>query len=84
MRLKCPKSQEYHYYFQNVKHGILIGEYKISKESLAHFSQFFSVKVKKTLRKSQTQFWEKLRKLRLRQNSGFLMKKSVFIKQMLT
>ena len=48
-------------------------------ESLNHFSQFISVKVKKNLRKSEAQFREKLRKLRLRQNNGFLIKKRVFI-----
>ena len=35
-----------------------------------------SVNVKKTLRKSQAQFQEKLRKLRLKQNYGFLIKKT--------
>ena len=36
---------------------------------------FISVKVKKSLRKSQAQFREKLRKLRLRQDDGFRIKK---------
>ena len=49
----------------------------INNESVNHFSQFISVKVKKNLRKSQAQFREKLRKLRLRQNGGFLIKNSV-------
>ena len=40
-----------------------------------HFGQFILVTVKKNLRKSQAQFWDKLRKLRLRQNYGFLIKK---------
>ena len=40
-------------------------------------SQFISVKAKKNLRKSQAQFREKLRKLRLRQNNNFLIKKRV-------
>ena len=42
-----------------------------------HFSKFISEKVKKNLRESQAQFWEKLRKLRLMQNVGFLIKKHV-------
>ena len=53
--------------------------YKIKKESLIHFSQFTSVKVKKNLRKSQVQFREKLRKLRLRQIDGFLIKETCSI-----
>ena len=51
--------------------------YTINKESVDHFSQFISEKVKKNLRKCQAQFREKLRKLRLRQNDGFLIKKRV-------
>ena len=57
--------------------GIQIPIYNINNESVNHFSQFISVKVKKNLRKSQAQFREKLRKLRLRQNNGFLIKKRV-------
>ena len=49
----------------------------INSESVSHFSQFISVKVKKNVRKSPVQFWEKLRKLRLMQNDGFLMGKKV-------
>ena len=48
-------------------------------EILTHFSQFISEKVKKKLRKSRAQFREKLRKLKLRQNYGFLMKKNVYL-----
>ena len=66
-----------HCYIQDVEDGIQIRVYKISKECVAHFSHFISVKVKKILRKSQAQFREKLRKLRLRKNDGFLMKKRV-------
>ena len=44
---------------------------------VTHFGQFVSVKVKKNLRKSQGQFREKLRKLRLRQNYGFLIKNNL-------
>ena len=48
-------------------------------ESVNHSSQFISAKVKKTLRKSEAQFREKLRKLMLRQNSDFLIKRRVCI-----
>ena len=65
------------YCFQNVKDGIQIQVYNINNESVYHSSQFISVKVKKNLRKSRAQFWEKLRKLRLRQSSDFLIKKRV-------
>ena len=51
--------------------------YKINNESVTHFSQLISVKVKKNLRKSEAQFREKWRKLRLRQNNDFLIKKPV-------
>ena len=64
-----------HYYIQNVEDGVQIQTYKIRKESVARFSQFFSSIVEKFLRKSQTQFREKLRKLRLTQNNDFLTKK---------
>ena len=40
-------------------------------------ASFILVKVKKNLRKSQAQFREKLRKLKLKQNYGFLIKKRV-------
>ena len=40
------------------------------------FSQFTLIKVKKIFRKSQPQFWEKLRELRLRRNSSLLIKKT--------
>ena len=65
------------YCLQNVKHGIQIQVYNINNESVNHSRQFISVKVKKNLRKSQAQFREKLRKLRLRQNNNFL-KKNVY------
>ena len=52
-----------HYYIQNVKGGIqirvysyLYGAYKINEESVIHFSQFISIKVKNILRKSHAQF----------------------------
>ena len=63
------------YYIQNVKDGIQIHVSNIIDESVHHSGQFISVKVKKTLRKFQAQFQEKLRKLRLRQNNDFLIKK---------
>ena len=49
----------------------------VNNEILTHFGKFVSDKVKKSLRKSQAQFWEKVRKLRQRQNYGFLLKKRV-------
>ena len=49
-------------HIQNVKDGIQIGVYEINQENVARFSQFISGKVKK---------------LRLRQNDGFLIKKCV-------
>ena len=52
-----------HYCIHNVKDGIQIQVYMINKETVAQFSQFISEKVKKTLRKSQAQFREKLRKI---------------------
>ena len=61
---------------QNVKDRIQIHVYNIINESVNHSSQFISVKVKKNLRKSEAQFREKLRKLRLRQNNDFLIKKT--------
>ena len=54
------------YCIQNIKDGIQILVYKIKNESVTHFSQFVSVKVKKNLRKFRAQFREMLRKLRLR------------------
>ena len=62
------------YCIRNVKDGSQIQVYNINNESVNHFSQLFSVKVKKNVRESQAQFREKLMKLRLRQNDGFLKK----------
>ena len=59
---------------QNVKDRIQIQVYNIINESVNDSSQLSSVKVKKNLRKSQAQFREMLRKLRLRQNNDFLIK----------
>ena len=68
------------YRIQNDKDGIQIQVNNIINDSLHHSRQFISLKVKKNLRKkSQTQFWEKLRKLRLRQNIEFLIKKRAYI-----
>jgi len=50
--------------------------YNVNNEIVNHFSQFVSVKVKKDLRKSQAQFLGKVKKLRLRQNDSFLLKKT--------
>ena len=63
------------YCLQNVKDGIQIPVYNINNEILNHCSQLISEKVKKNLRKSEAQFREMLRKLRLRQNNDFLIKK---------
>ena len=62
------------YCIQDVKDGIQIQVYNIINKSLNHSSKFISVEVKKNLRKSQAQFWEKLKKLRLRQNDSLLIK----------
>ena len=50
------------------KDGIQIQVYNINNKSVNHSSPFISVKVSKKLRQFQAQLWEKLRKLRLRQN----------------
>ena len=63
------------YCLQNVKDGIQSHVYNINNEILNHCSQLISVKVKKNLRKSEAQFREMLRKLRLRQNNDFLIEK---------
>ena len=52
----------------------------IINKSVNHSSQFISVKFKKSLGKSHAQFGEKLRKLRLRQNNDFVLKKNVYTK----
>ena len=61
-----------HYCIQIVKVGIKIRICNINNEFVTHFSQFNLEKVEKNLRKSQAQFREKLRKLRLRQKYVFL------------
>ena len=68
------KSMFRRYCSQNVKHGIQIQAYNINNESVSHFSQLISVKVKKNVGNFQAQFREKVRKLRPRQNNGFLKK----------
>ena len=65
------------YCIQNVKDRIQIQVYNINNDTANHFSQFILVKVKKNLRNSQAQFWTKLRKLRLRQNEGFLIQRNL-------
>ena len=69
------KSIVRYYYIQIVKDGVKIRVYMINKESVTQFCQFISVTVKGTLRKSQAQFREKLRKLRLRPNYCFYIRK---------
>ena len=69
------------YCIENIKDRIQIQVCNINKESANHFSQFTSVKVEKNLRKSQARFREKLRKLRLSQHDGFLIKKTCRWKQ---
>ena len=64
------------YCIQHLKDGIQIQVYNSINESVNHSSQFISVKVKKNLRRSQAQFREMLRKLRLRQNNDFLIKRT--------
>ena len=73
-----PKSVFRRYCVQNGKDGIQIQVYNINNESVNHFNQFISVKVMKNFRKSKAQFREKLRKLKLREINGFLIKKRVF------
>ena len=53
--------------------GIQIHMCNINGKIINMFDQSILVKVKKNLRKPQAQFWERLRKLRLSQNYGFLM-----------
>ena len=76
------KSKFLRYCIQNLKGGIQIEIYNINNESVNHFSQFISVNVKKNLRKSQAQFQEELRKLRLRQNDDFLITKTCILVQL--
>ena len=66
----------------NVKDGVQVRVYKLNSESVTHFSQFFfKVKANRNLRKYQSQFRKKLRKLRLRQNDAFLSKKTFMLWQ---
>ena len=53
--------------------------YNINNDIANHSGQCILVKVKKILRKSRAQFREKLRKLRLKQNYGFLIKKTCIV-----
>ena len=78
MFLQAKKLVFRRYCIQDVKERIQIHVCNIINESVDHSSQFISVKVKKNLRKSQAQFREMLRKLRLRQNYDFLIKKNVY------
>ena len=67
----------HHYCFQFVKDGSQVQVYNSNNKCLTHFSQFISEKIRKNLRKPQAQFRGKLRKLRLWQNCGFLVKKNL-------
>ena len=49
--------------------------YNIINESVNHSSQYISVNDKKNLRKSQAHFREMVRKLSLKQNNDFLIKR---------
>ena len=51
-----------------------------TKKVSSIFASLFHLKVKNNLIKSQAQFREKLRKLRLRQKDGFLIRKSCMLK----
>lgn len=55
-----------HWCIQNVEDRIQIWVNKTNRERLTHFIPFIPVKAKKIFRKAQGQFWENLRKLRLR------------------
>ena len=68
-----------YYCIQNFKDGIQIQVYNINNECVTHSSQFISEKVKRNFKIFQAQFREKIRKLRLRQNYGFLIKKACSI-----
>ena len=68
--------------FKNIKDGIQIQIHNINNEIANHFGLFILVEVKKNLRKSQAQFREKIRKLRVRQNYGFLIKKTCIKKKL--
>ena len=68
------------YCIENVNDGIQIQVYIINNDIANHFGQIILVKVEKNLRKSEAQFRETLRKLRLRKTYGFLIKKYVFRK----
>ena len=57
------------YCIQTGANGVQIQVYNINNEFLTHFSHFISAKVKINLRKSQAQFREMLRILRLRQGA---------------
>ena len=57
--------------------GSQVQVYNVNNESVNHVSQFIPLNVKKILRKSKAEYREKFRKLRHRQNDGFLLKKRV-------
>ena len=53
-------------YIQHVKDGIQIQVYNINNESVNHFSQFISEKLRKIFKNLRLNFGKSLRKLRLR------------------
>ena len=71
------KSMLRHYCIQNVKERVYIQICNIGKGRVSHFSQFVLVKVRKILRKFQAQLRETLRRLKLRENDGFLIRTNV-------
>ena len=73
------KSMFPHLCIENAIDGIQLQVCNISNEIVSIFGQFILVKVEKNLRKSQALFREKLRKLRLRQNYDFLIKKTCIL-----
>ena len=82
-KIKCFYRQK-NRYFVVIAFKMLKMEFKFKYTILLtivinHSSQFLSEKVKKNFRKFEAQFREKLRKLRLRQNNDFLIKKNVYL-----
>ena len=60
------------YCIQNIEDGIQIQVYNINNEIANHLSQFILANIEKNLRKSQAQFKEKLKQMRLSKNYSFL------------
>ena len=94
MRLTWPKSRDsiskikyfcwpkidIHGCIQNVKDGIHIRVYRMNRDRVSILSSLFRNSFKRISGKSQAQFREKLRKLRLRnmnRHNGFIVKKNM-------